>query len=185
MRILVDYLTSMNKVYIEGIIVVEGKSDVSYLSSFIDSLWFITNGYDINEEKLDFLKRVSEVNRIIVLTDNDKAGLEIENKIKSEIPSVFTVKTNKIIRKNYIKAGVAETDKEEILRALDQFIGSEKLVENYNLTNIISLSSNPEKTRKQIVNDYRLINGNNKYLENQLRMLKVNAKEINEKYGNK
>ena len=184
MRILVDYLTSMNKVYIEGVIVVEGKSDVSYLSSFIDSLWFITNGYDINKEKLDFLKRVSEVNRIIVLTDNDKAGLEIENKIKSEIPSVFTVKTSKNIRKNYKKVGVAETDRQEILRALDQFIGSKKQIENYNLTNIISLSSNPAETRKQIVNDYRLINCNNKYLENQLRMLKVNAKEFNEKYGN-
>ena len=183
MRILVDYLTSMNKVYIEGVIVIEGKSDVSYLSSFIDSLWFITNGYDINKEKLDFLKRVSEVNRIIVLTDNDKAGLEIENKIKSEIPSVFTIKTSKNIRKNYKKTGVAETDKEEILRALDQFIGIKKQIENYNLTNIISLSVNPEETRKQIVNDYRLINGNNKFLENQLRMLKVDAKEIYEKYG--
>ena len=183
MRILVDYLTSMNKVYIEGVIVIEGKSDVSYLSSFIDSLWFITNGYDINKEKLDFLKRVSEVNRIIVLTDNDKAGLEIENKIKSEIPSVFTIKTSKNIRKNYKKTGVAETDKEEILRALDQFIGIKKQIENYNLTNIISLSVNPEETRKQIVNDYRLINGNNKFLENQLRMLKVDAKEFNEKYG--
>ncbi len=177
----------MNKSYIEGVIVVEGKSDVSYLSSFIDSLWFITNGYDINQEKLAFLKRVSKVQRIIVLTDNDQAGIEIENKIKSEIPSVFTIKTSKNIRKNYKKSGIAETDKSEILKALNQFITpieNKKAVENYNLTNLISLSSNPEETRKKIVNDYRLIEGNNKYLENQLRMLKVNAKEFNKKYGN-
>lgn len=177
----------MNKSYIEGVIVVEGKSDVSYLSSFIDSLWFITNGYDINQEKLEFLKRVSEVQRIIVLTDNDQAGLEIENKIKSEIPSVFTIKTGKNIRKNYKKAGVAETNKLEILKALDRFITTIKpnqSIEKYNLTKIISLSKNPEATRNQIICDYRLIEGNNKFLENQLRMLKIGAKEINKKYGN-
>ena len=42
-----NYLMLMNKYYFNGVIVVEGKSDVSYLSSFIDSLYFTTNGYDI------------------------------------------------------------------------------------------------------------------------------------------
>ena len=37
----------MNKYYFDGVIVVEGKSDVSYLSSFIDSRYFITNGYAV------------------------------------------------------------------------------------------------------------------------------------------
>ena len=50
----------MNKIYIDGVIVVEGKSDVSYLSSFVDSLFFITNGYDINNEKIEFLINVSK-----------------------------------------------------------------------------------------------------------------------------
>ena len=187
MRTLVDYLTFMNKYYIDGVIVVEGKSDVSYLSSFIDSLFFITNGYDINDEKIDFLKRVSEVRKVIVFTDNDQAGLEIEKRIKTKICNVFTVKSNKFPRKNQIKCGVAETEKQEILNALKPFICEETTTNQkakYNLTKIISLSDNPSEIRNRIVNEYRLIIGNNKYLEDQLRMLKINAKEFNEKYGN-
>ena len=187
MRTLVDYLIFMNKYYIDGVIVVEGKSDVSYLSSFIDSQFFITNGYDINDEKIDFLKRVAEVQKVIVFTDNDQAGMQIENKIKAKICNAICVKSNKKPRKNQIKCGVAETEKQEILAVLKPFISSEnsrKQKANYNLTRIISLSNNPNETRNRIINDYRLIKGNNKYLEDQLRMLKINVEEFNKKYGN-
>ena len=177
----------MNKYYIDAVIVVEGKSDVSYLSSFIDSNFFTTNGYDLNSQKLDFIKRVSEVNRVIVFTDNDKAGETIENKLKSNINSVFVAKSEKITRKSYKKSGVAETDKQEILRVLKPFISSNEQKgqkRTYNLASIISLSKNPKETREQIIKDYRLIDGNNKYLEQQLNMLKVDIQEFKQKYGN-
>ena len=48
----------------------------------------------------------------------------------------------------------------------------------------ISKTNNPNETRNRIINDYRLIKGNNKYLEDQLRMLKINVEEFNKKYGN-
>ena len=187
MRMLVDYLRLMNKYCIDAVIVVEGKSDVSYLSSFIDAEFFITNGYDINDKKIDFLKRASEVRKLIIFTDNDQAGLQIETKIKSKICNVICVKTAKKPRKNMTKCGVAETEKEEILNALKPYISnknSEYQKPNYNLTNVISLSDNPKEKRDRIVSDYRLINGNNKYLEQQLRILKIDVKEFNEKYGN-
>ena len=177
----------MNKYYIDAVIVVEGKSDVSYLSSFIDSQFFITNGYDLNSQKLYFLKRVSEVNKVIVFTDNDKAGETIENKLKSNINGIFVVKSEKIARKSCKKSGVAETDKQEILRVLKPFISNAEQKgqkRTYNLATIISLSKNPKETRKIIVEEYRLIDGNNIYLEQQLNMLKVDEQEFTQKYGN-
>ena len=75
----------MKKSNIDGVIVVEGKEDVSYLSSFLNALFFTTNGLDINKEKIDFLKRASEKNKIIVMTDNDTAGETIKKKIKQAI----------------------------------------------------------------------------------------------------
>ena len=171
----------MNKSYIDAVIVVEGKSDVSYLSSFIDAEFFITNGYDINEEKLDFLNRVSKINNVIVFTDNDQAGEKIENVIKSRISGVISIKTAKNIRKNYKKVGVAETKKEEILKVLQPYIkqnSKENQVPKYNLTKVISLSNNPQELKEKIINNYRLINGNNNYLEKQLRMLKISEEEF-------
>lgn len=177
----------MNKYYFDGVIVVEGKSDVSYLSSFIDSKYFITNGYDINSEKLDFLSRVSKVNKIIVLTDNDDAGKRIKNRIKQAIQSVVCVKTPLSNRKNYKKSGVAETNEEVIIKALEPYFDNNNQKgqkRNYNLTKIVSLSSNPHEIRKNIIKEYRLIEGNNNYLEQQLDMLKVDVNEFNKKYGN-
>ena len=177
----------MNKYYIDAVIVVEGKSDVSYLSSFIDSQFFITNGYDISNEKLEFLTEVAKVNKIIVLTDNDKAGKEIENKIKSRIQSVICVKTPLSNRKNYSKSGVAETNKEVILDAMKPYICSENQKgqnRKYNLTSIISLSDNPAEIKDKIIKEYRLIDGNNSFLEKQLNMLRVDEQEFRLKYGN-
>ena len=178
----------MNKYYLDGVLVVEGKSDVSYLSSFIKALYFTTNGYDISDEKLDFLSRVSKVKKIVVLTDNDQAGLEIENRIKSKINNVFDIKTPKIPRKSTKKLGVAETDKEVIVEALkDHLVAYTNQLDerpDYGLSRIISLGSNPHESKQLIINDYRLIDGNIKFLENQLQMLGINPVEIKQKYGN-
>ena len=53
---------SMNKININAVLIVEGKEDVSYLSSFINALFFTTNGYDLNEEKISFLKEAAKRN---------------------------------------------------------------------------------------------------------------------------
>lgn len=40
----------MNKLFFKGIIVVEGKSDINFLSTFLSGKFFSTNGCDINEK---------------------------------------------------------------------------------------------------------------------------------------
>ena len=189
MRMLVDYLIFMNKYYLDGVLVVEGKSDVSYLSSFIKTHYFITNGCDISDEKIEFLSRVSERRKVIVMSDNDKAGEDIANKIKNKISKAFVIKSAKIPRKSYKKCGVAETEYEAIIDALKDHLTEYKkeldVKPLYELNSIISLSENPEIMKNRIINDYRLIYGTTKFLENQLQMLGVKPSEISEKYGNK
>ena len=172
---------SMNKINIDGVLIVEGKDDVSYLSSFINALFFTTNGYDINTKKIAFLKEAAKVNKLIVFTDPDEAGEKIRKVIKDNITGVFEAKCQKIIRKNKKKSGVAEIEKEEVLNALNGFVTSEaRPLINYNLSTLISLSKDPSNAREMIVNKYRLINGNNKFLENQLNILKIGKAEIEE-----
>lgn len=57
---------------INGIIVVEGKTDVELLSSYIDAEFVITNGSAINEKTINYLKSVDR--DIYVLTDPDFPG---------------------------------------------------------------------------------------------------------------
>ena len=177
----------MNKNYLDGVLVVEGIQDVGFISTFVTTQFFTTNGYDISEEKIDFLTRVSLVNRVVVLTDNDEAGLKISNVIKSKIQGAFVVKTPEIYRKNAKKRGVAETERAAIIESLLEFLqedrGQLKKV-NYELNKIISLNENPSKAKMDIIQEYRLLNGNIKYLEKQLQMLGISKEEILQKYGN-
>ena len=167
------------KTKIDGVLIVEGTSDVAFLSTFLEALFFTTNGLDINSEKLQFLSAASKVNNLIIMTDPDDAGERIKNTIKSQINGVFEVKIEKNSRKNYKKSGVAESDKQVVLNALKPFVTDKELFrEKYDLAALISLSVNPTKKREEIVNKYGLINGNNKSLENQLRILKINREEL-------
>ena len=177
----------MNKYFLDGVLVVEGIQDVGFVSSFINTQMFTTNGSDISEEKIDFLSRVADVNRVIVLTDNDEAGERISNKIKSKINKVFVVKTPEIYRKSAKKHGVAETEKNAIIDSLKDFLQEDRgqfIKTDYELNLLISLSENPSEQKNKIIQQYRLLNGNIKYLEKQLQMLKISKEEIHQKYGN-
>ncbi len=170
----------MNKLKIKGILIVEGKADVSYLSSFVDALFFTTNGYDLSKEKIEFLIEASKVNDLIVFTDPDKAGEEIRKKINECIPGVKNANGVDIQRKKYRKHGVAELPKEEVIKALSPFVGEGNIHYDYDLTSLISLSKNPSETKSKLINKYRLIDGNNKFLENQLNILRIKPEEIKE-----
>ena len=171
----------MNKINIDGVLIVEGKDDVSYLSSFVNALFFTTSGYDINQEKIAFLLKATKVNKLIIFTDPDEAGERIRNVIKTQIPGVFEAKCQKIIRKNKKKSGIAEMEKVAVLEALKDFTTTKEIeINDYHLSTLISLSINPGESKDRLINKYRLVNGNNKFLENQLNILKINRQEIEE-----
>ena len=164
---------------IDGVLLVEGKSDVNFLSSFLDALFFITDGYNINQRKIDFLLEASKVNKLIIMTDNDEAGEKIRNKIHIAIQAGYDVRIKPNSRNNYKKHGVAEAIKEEVLLGLKDFITDKEIFnEKYDLVSLISLNKNPRKKREEIVEKYHLVDGNNKAIENQLRILKITKEEL-------
>ena len=172
---------SMNKINIDGVLIVEGKDDVSYLSSFVNALFFTTNGYDVSQEKVAFLKEASEVNKLIIFTDPDEAGDKIRNTLKNQLLGAFEAKCEKIVRKNQKKFGVAEMAKSAIIEALRGFATTTEFkTNNYHLSTLISLSKNHKEAKDKLISKYRLIDGNNKSLENQLNILKINPQEIKE-----
>ena len=110
------------KTIINGIIVVEGKSDVAFLSEFIDAEFVITNGSEIPSKTIEYLKKAQEKRDIFVLTDPDFPGKKIRDKLDQSIPNLkhcFVSKEHSI-KKN--KVGVAESTKEEVLEALQKYV---------------------------------------------------------------
>ncbi len=72
---------------IREVIVVEGKYDKAFLSSFLDAVIVETRGFGLfsDRERLTLLRRLAESRGLVVLTDSDGGGFVIRNFLKGAI----------------------------------------------------------------------------------------------------
>ncbi len=136
----------MHMLYFNGVIVVEGKTDASFLSSFIKSEYVITKGYELPVEEMAYLNAVSFYKQVLILTDPDDAGklirqrIKISNSIQIDVDKKYCSKNN--------KHGIAECQKEEIIRVLKRYLSenpkNEKKIKS---SFLISLGLNSKKER--------------------------------------
>ena len=188
MRIHVSFLTLNMKRIIDGIIVVEGTGDSSYLSSFIDALFIETNGYDIKEEDVDFLQHCHK--KIIILTDSDEAGESIRRKLSKKLPDAINIRVNSNMCNKNGKHGVAECKKEEIFNVLkEHFINENKSTIKMSFNDLISITKGQKEIKKWISNFYHLGTTNNKEMLKRINAIGLSAndikREVLDQYGNK
>ncbi len=182
------FLILIMKRIIDGIIVVEGTGDSSYLSSFIDALFIETNGYDVKDEDIDFLQHCNK--KIIILTDSDEAGESIRTKLNKKLPNAINVRVNSNMCNKNGKHGVAECKKEEILNVLkEHFIKENKTTKKMSLSDLISITKGQKEIKKWISNFYHLGTTNNKEILKRINLIGLTVgdikKEVSDQYGNK
>ena len=71
---------------IKQAVIVEGKYEKIKLSSILDAVIIVTNGFRIykDEEKLALIRYYAQTTGIVLLTDPDRAGFRIRNFIKKQ-----------------------------------------------------------------------------------------------------
>ena len=144
---------------INGIIVVEGKTDVELLSSYIDAEFVITNGSALDNKTIQYLKNSKR--EIYVLTDPDFPGKKIRDELSQNISNlkhVFIKKENSI---KHGKVGVAEGDIEEILKALDNaYVEHEETTGSLTMSDLYELGligrSDSAQKREKICDELKL-----------------------------
>lgn len=177
------------KYYFDGVIVTEGKNDVSRLSSFIDSIFVTTNGYDIDKDELDFLSYLPKENKIIILTDSDEAGKTIRERINKYLDNCINIEVdiNKCNKNG--KHGVAECDNFELLNVLKEHLSDKKTnSETVALSDILRLGISDQKTREYVCKIFHLGKCNNKTMVKRINYLNIKLEDIKKevgKYGNK
>ena len=132
---------------IEQAVIVEGKYDKIKLSSVINAVIIVTNGFGIfnDTEKLSLIRYYAKKTGIIILTDSDSAGRKIRSYIKSAvndgeiiniyIPDIFGKEKRKLKPSAEGKIGVEGID----CRTLeDAFIKSGVTVSEYSRVNNIT-----------------------------------------------
>lgn len=165
--------------YFDGIIVVEGTGDVSFLSSFINAEYVVLNGYDMPKDTLDYLLHIKN-RKIVVLTDPDEAGKTIENRL-SKTGLVYDYKKANIEKCNkHGKHGIAECTKEEILRLFSNELSDENLsYETISQKEFASFGLMNSKEKREIVsNSLHLGNCNSKTMFKRMNYNKITAKDI-------
>lgn len=178
-----------NKQEIDAVIVVEGKTDVLFLETFIKPIDFIiTNGSEISKQTLSTIKEYSKKYKIVVLTDPDYPGKKIRDIVNENIDNCYNafVKKEVSIKKN--KVGVAESTKEEVLKSLQNLHIFSKNSKNneITLTDLVNwgyININQKEFRDYISNKYNFDIVNTKRFIKRINLLNIPIKEELESYG--
>lgn len=165
------------------VLVVEGATDIAFLSSFIDCEYVSTNGSDVPRETINYLKYLEKTHRIIVLTDPDYPGKQIRDLINREIPSSLNVFAEKEFCIKNGKVGIAQSNKEYIMSILNNVIGNGTINrKQISMTDLFELGligcPNSKEKRTVISVYYHLGFTNAKTFLNRLNSIGVSLKEL-------
>ena len=170
------------KKQIDGILVVEGKSDVSFLSNYIDTEFVITNGSEISKETIDYLKNSNK--KIYVLTDPDSPGKRIRDVLDHNIPNLNHCFINKESSIKHGKVGVAEGNIEEILESLDHALTTINRKTVITTTDLVELKligcEKADENRELVSKKLHLGYCNGKTLLKRLNYLGINKEKLEE-----
>ena len=180
-----------NKTEIDAVIVVEGKSDVLFLETFIKPVDFIiTNGSEISKETLNTIKEYSKKYKIVILTDPDFPGKKIRNIINANVENCYNAFVSKEVSIKKNKVGVAESTKEEVLKSLQNLHIFSKSLQNPTI--LLSdlacwgyLNINQKEFRDYISKKYNFDIVNTKTFIKRINLLNIPIKEELERYGRK
>ena len=180
-----------DKVLIDAVIVVEGKTDVLFLETFLKPIDFIiTNGSEISKDTLNTIKEYSKQYKIIVLTDPDFPGKKIRDTVNNFVDNCYNAFVSKSVSIKKNKVGVAESTQEEVLKSLQNLhVFSKTPIKNeITLTDLVEwgyLDIDQKEFRDYISNKYNFDIVNTKRFLKRINLLNIPIKEELEVYGRK
>lgn len=167
----------MNKKYINGVIIVEGHHDVAHISNIYEACFVITNGYDIPQKEINFIKSIPNNVLIIALTDNDEAGEIIRNRlnlIRNDLINIRIPAPN-----NKKKKGVAEALIKDIEINLDKYVTNKIEEIKYDLYSLGLIGENNSAKMREIIADkFNLGICNKNNMIKRLNILNISIEEI-------
>lgn len=168
------------KININGLLIVEGILDESYLSSFLEVEIVKTSGYQIPIEEIEYLK--SSNKNLIILTDSDQAGETIRNRLNKLLPTAINVRVDITKCNKNNKHGVAEAPKEEILRVLKDYVIDAPLIKGnlttFDLLELGLTGSNSKSNKELIIKTFKLGLSNSKTLLKRLNYRNITKEQL-------
>ncbi|HHT66842.1 MAG TPA: DUF4093 domain-containing protein [Erysipelotrichaceae bacterium] len=156
------------KLFLDGILVVEGKEDVAYLSNYISSEIIPVNGFELCPKTMEYLKD----KKVIIMTDPDEAGKQIRQNINKIITNASNVEIDISKCSRDKKKGIAECEIGEVLSKLRPYA-----LDKINKSPHIGL---PDLQKIGLINNAKL----RSYVCEQLNLGKCNNKQLIKRVNN-
>ena len=174
---------------LNAILVVEGKSDVAFLSNYIEAEFVTTNGSDVPIGTIEYLKEAIKSKDVIVLTDPDFPGKKIRDELDKNISGLKHCFINKEKAIKHGKVGVAEADIEEVYESLENLFtnlskqkGSITSSDLYHLGLLSQLDSSIK--RDKVAKSLHLGHCNGKTFLKRINALNISLDELKEAINN-
>ncbi len=174
----------MKKEKLNALIVVEGITDISLLSSFLDCEFVITNGSSVPRETIEYIKEVSKRKEVIVLTDPDYPGKRIRDVLDQNIANLKHAFIPKEKAIKHHKVGVAESSKDVILEALSNLTLSKNCkngdLKYSDLLDLGLTGPNSSIKRNKVEGHFHLGFGNTKTLLKRINSMNISKQQLRE-----
>ncbi|MDR0857008.1 MAG: ribonuclease M5 [Mycoplasmataceae bacterium] len=163
---------------IDGIVVVEGKTDTAKLQKLFEVQTIETGGSRLSKKTIELIKNAAKNNKIILLLDPDGPGESIRRKIEQILPGFYNVHINKKDIKNSKKIGIAEASDSSIIKALSSMVYSTKNEPSFSWEDYLELGIDSKEKRRIICDHFNVSYVNNKQLFKRLNMMKIDIDEL-------
>lgn len=171
---------SKSKIKIDGIVIVEGKTDTIKLKKLFDVETIETNGLHLSNKTINLIKEISKTRNIILFLDPDGPGEIIRKKILSNIDNCINIFISKkdINFLNNKKIGVAEAYDEAIVKAFKNYVIFDKNNSSISWDEYLDLNLDSREKRRKITDFYHISECNNKQLFKRLNMMNIKKDEL-------
>ena len=166
---------------IDGVVVVEGKTDTEKLKSIFDVETIETNGSEISRETINLILAVAKTKKIYLFLDPDGPGEKIRKTINNELNSCINVFLKKEdMKKGSKKIGIAEAKTEAIVEAFKNAITFDKTINTITTEEFYDLTLDTKKKRQYLCDQLKISYCNQKTLYKRLNMMQLKANDIKE-----
>ncbi|MCD8194731.1 MAG: hypothetical protein LUD22_00245 [Coprobacillus sp.] len=159
------------KYNLNALLIVEGQNDKSYLSNFLNSHIFVTDGFDAKRQ-IDYLKEVIQVRQIILLLDPDPDGRKIAQFLLDNLGECLNIYIDYPLTSK--KHGVFECDKDTIIKYLQPYFVDEPEAPTLSMSTLLRYIDKKDK----IIAKYHIIGKTNKNLLEKLNVLKITENDL-------
>lgn len=180
-----------NKIKIQEVLVVEGKSDTANLRRFYEVDTYETKGSAITDEDLERIAYLNELRGVIVFTDPDYNGERIRKIIMEAVPTAKHAFLNRgeAVPKSKTKGrslGVEHASFEDLQKALSGVLGSYDDDNHFDITQSdlmrlgLLMGADSRQRREYLGEQLRIGYTNGKQLLKRLELFGVTLAEVEE-----